>query len=165
MFNLKAKAKKALAERKKLKAIEKEAYTKEKAKVTAAKKAKKLKSAEEKGRKKASGELRKERVKKVIKGATALRDRLEQMPDTEQYLKTIGMSSIETNKPTKSNKVSNAKYVVTGYVKQLGKRDNISKPMSLTKAKAFKRKIDKEASGVIPKYRKVKTTKVEKAKR
>ena len=86
MFNLKAKAKKALAERKKLKAIEKEAYAEEKAKATAAKQAEKIKLAKEKGRDKASGQLRKKRIAKVVKGATALKKRMEQLPDIEYNL-------------------------------------------------------------------------------
>jgi len=56
-----------------------------------------------------------------------------------------------------------AKYVVTGYVKRIGKRDTLSIPMSLAKARAFKKRTDADMEIAIPKYQWVKLTKVVKA--
>lgn len=55
-------------------------------------------------------------------------------------------------------------YVVTGYVKRLGRRDTLSKPMSLAKARAYKKRTDEDMKIAIPKYKWVKTTKVERVK-
>ena len=54
------------------------------------------------------------------------------------------------------------KYVVTGYVKRIGRRDTLSIPMSLAKARAYKERTDADMKIAIPKYKWVKLTKVEK---
>ena len=43
-------------------------------------------------------------------------------------------------------------YVVTGYVGRIGRRDRISKPMSLSKAKACKKNLQAEMDSTVPEY-------------
>jgi len=54
------------------------------------------------------------------------------------------------------------KYVVTGYVKRLGRRDTLSIPMSLIKARKFKKDRDAEMKVATRKYKWAKNFKVEK---
>jgi len=55
------------------------------------------------------------------------------------------------------------KYVVTGYVKRIGRRDRISKEMTHAKAKDFKEHLLAEMKIAILKYKWVKELKIEKA--
>ena len=43
-------------------------------------------------------------------------------------------------------------YVVTGHVVRLGRRDRISKPMPLAKAKNYKRILQEEMAATVPEY-------------
>ena len=52
------------------------------------------------------------------------------------------------------------KYIVTGFVKRLGRRDTISKPMSYDKAKVFIIDLKVEMKLAIPKYRWVRDLKM-----
>lgn len=55
------------------------------------------------------------------------------------------------------------KYVVTGYVKRIGRRDRISKEMTHSKAKEFKEHLLAEMKIAIRRYKWVKEIKIEKA--
>ena len=51
-------------------------------------------------------------------------------------------------------------YVVTGYVKRIGRRDTLSIPMTLAKAREFKSRTDRDMKIATPKYKWVKDTKI-----
>ena len=53
------------------------------------------------------------------------------------------------------------KYVVTGHVKSLGRRDTLSKPMSRSAADAYKKRTDADMKTATKAYKWVKDTKVE----
>lgn len=55
-----------------------------------------------------------------------------------------------------------SKYIVTGFVKRLGKRDIITKPLTRKEALRRKRDIMKELKHAIPKYKWITNLKVEK---
>lgn len=57
------------------------------------------------------------------------------------------------------------KYIVTAYVKRLGKRDTLSIPMTLAKATKYKKDREAEMKLAISKYKWARTFKIEKVKK
>lgn len=56
------------------------------------------------------------------------------------------------------------KYIVTGYVKSIGRRDTLSKPMTRSEAIAYKKRTDTDMKTATKAYKWVKATKVEQVK-